>query len=73
LHAHRFAFRHGRRSRQALRLPEQASFTGKFVEPQKRDNGFLSILGQDSNFDLSLLDVENEVRIIALSKNNLFL
>ena len=70
LYSHRLAIRYCRRRRQPLRLPEQASFTEKFFGPQKCDNGFLSFLGDDGDFDLALLDIEDGVRIIALSEND---
>ena len=72
-HSHHLAFRHCRRGRQTLRLSDQASFADKFVLPQQGDDGFLSLLGYDGDFDLALLDIENRIGIVALSKNDFFL
>jgi hypothetical protein len=72
-HPHHLAFRHCRRGRQALGLSDQASFADKLVRPQQCDNGFLSLLGYDCDFDLALLDIENRIGIVALCKNDLFL
>ena len=71
--SHHLAFRHCRRGRQTLRLSDQASFADKFVLPQQGDDGFLSLLGYDSDFDLALLDIENRIGLVALGKNDVFL
>jgi hypothetical protein len=49
------------------------SFANKFVWPQQCDDGFFALLGHDGDFDLALLDIENRIRVVALSKNDLFL
>ena len=72
-HAHRHAFRHCGRRRQALRLSDQASFADEFVHAQDGDDRFLALLRDDGDFDFALLDVENRVRVIALRKDDFFL
>ena len=40
-------------------------------DTQECDNGFLALLGYDSDFDLALLDIENRIGGITLRKNDL--
>jgi hypothetical protein len=67
------AFRHCHGGRHAPRLPGQASFTAEFVRPQDCDDGFFALLGDNGDFDLALLDVENCIRRTALRKDRLVL
>ena len=51
----------------------QTSFTEKMPGSQDRNDRFLSLLGNDRELDLALLDVKNRVRDLSLRKNNLIL
>jgi len=69
LHPHHHAFRHCSCCRQVLQLPDQAALHPKeFIDPQDSDNGFLA-LGNDRDFDLALLNIENCVSDITLRKD----
>jgi hypothetical protein len=70
LYSHRLAFCHCRRGGQTLQLSDQAAFASKLIWPQDCDDSFLALLGNDGDFNLALFDVENRIRIVALSKNN---
>src|ERR1700724_1444887 len=51
----------------------QTSFAKKLTWFQDCDHRFLALLGNDGELDLALLDVENRVRDLSLSKNDLIL
>jgi hypothetical protein len=73
LHPHDLGFRHGRGCRYAQRLPGQASFAAELVRPQDCDDGFLALLGDNGDFDLALLDIENCIRKTTLREDRLVL
>jgi hypothetical protein len=51
------------------RLPGQASFAAEFVRPQDCDDSLLALLGDNGDFDLALLDIENCIRRTALRED----
>src|SRR5207237_5738114 len=51
----------------------QTSFAKKVTWSQDCNHRFLALLGNDGEFDLALLDVENRVRDLSLRKDNLIL
>ena len=53
LQPHDLAIRHCRGCRYPQRLSDQASLAAKFVRSEKRNNGFLPMLGNDGDLDLS--------------------
>src|SRR6185437_6098365 len=55
------------------RLSDQASLAAKLVRPEERNNGFLPLLGNDSDLDLSFWDVEHRVRRITLPEDRFVL
>src|SRR4029077_15621262 len=73
LQPHDLAIRHCRGCRYPQRLSDQASLAAKLVRSEKRNNGFLPMLGNDGDLDLSFLDVEHRVRRIALPEDRLVL
>ena len=73
LQPHDLAFRHCHGCRDAPRLPGQASFAAEFVRPQDRDDRLLALLGDNGDFDLALLDIENCIRRTALREDRLVL
>ena len=73
LDAHGDAFGHCDGCGQTLRLANQAALAQEFVRSENRDNGLLSLLRNDGDFDLSFFDIENQIRRIALRKKDLLL
>src|SRR4029453_1449468 len=51
----------------------QTRFAKKLTRSEDCNDRFLALLGNDSELDLALLDVENCVRNLSLRKNNLIL
>jgi hypothetical protein len=51
----------------------QASFAEELSGFQDSDHGFLALLGHNANLYLSLLDIENSIRGVALRKDDLVL
>ena len=51
----------------------QISFAKKVTWSQDGNHRFLALLGNDSEFDLALLDLKNRVRDVSLRENNLIL
>src|ERR1700730_11001687 len=66
---HDLALHHRRNSRYAQRLPRQASFAEESALSKDRNDRFFPLLGNDGNFYLALLDVENCVSRFALREN----
>jgi hypothetical protein len=52
--------------RHAPRLAGQTTFSAEFIWPHDGDDGFLPLLGKDSDFDLSFVDVKDRIRQISL-------
>jgi hypothetical protein len=48
------------------RVAIQARFTEKLTRSEDCNDGFLALLGNDSELDLALLDVKNRVRNLSL-------
>ena len=48
-----------------------AAFAEEMSGLKDRDDGFLALFGQDSELDLSFLNVKHSVRDVALRKHNL--
>src|ERR1700694_3091238 len=69
--ASKHAFIDRSRGGDTQRMAIQASFAKKLTWSQDRNHRFLALLGDDSELDLALLDVENRVRDLSLRKNNL--
>jgi hypothetical protein len=49
-----------------LGLSDQTSLAKKLIYAEERDHGFLSLLGDDGDFDFAFLDIEYCVCRIAL-------
>ena len=73
LYASNHAFIDGPGSCDAQRMAIKTSFAKKLAGSQDCDDCFLALLGNDSEPDLALLDVENRVRDLSLRENNLIL
>jgi hypothetical protein len=58
--------RHYRDRRQAPRLAGQARLAKEIACSENRDDGFLSLLRNNRDLDLALLDVEDRIRRITL-------
>src|ERR1041385_6648397 len=71
LHDDRFAERRG--CRYPLRLSGKAALAEEFVAFEDRDDGLLALLGNDGDFHLALLDVEDLVRRVTLREYDLVL
>jgi hypothetical protein len=69
-HANDFALSHGAGGCQAQWLPDQASLAKEIIGSEDRDHRFLSLFGRNDTLDLSLQDINDRVRGIALRKNN---
>ena len=67
------AFRQSGDRRQTQRLSGQAALAEEIADSQKRDHGFLALLGDDGLLDLAALNVENGIRRIALPEYDLIL
>ena len=65
------ALGHSRGRGHAMPLPNEASLAKEMAGPENRDNRLLSVLGDDGDFDLALVDIENSVGRIALGKYGL--
>jgi hypothetical protein len=52
-------------------LSDQAAFSNKFIRPQESYHSFLSVLRQNGDLDLALLDIEDGIGIAALRKKDL--
>jgi len=73
LQPHDLAFHHCRHSRHAQRLPHQASFANEIADSKDRDDCFFPLLGNNGDFNLALLDVENSIRRLSLREDGLIL
>ena len=73
LYASKHAFNDRPRRRDAQRMAIETSFAKKVTGFQDCNHRFLALLGNDSELDLALLDVENCVRDLPLRKNDLIL
>ena len=51
----------------------QTSFAKKVTWSQDGNHRFLALLGNDGEFDLALLDVENSIRGLSLREDSLIL
>ena len=69
--ASKHAFIDRSRRGDAQRMAIQTPFAEKLAWSQDRNHRFLALLGDDSELDLALLDVEDRVRHLSLRKNNL--
>jgi hypothetical protein len=54
-------------------LPYQASFAKEIARSKDRNDRFFALLGDNGDFDLALLDVENSIRRLSLREDNLIL
>jgi hypothetical protein len=70
---HDGGFDHRGNGRYALRLTGKAGFTEEFVRINYGDDGLFALLGNDSDLDLALLDVEDRICRVALGEYNLIL
>ena len=66
LKPHNLAFRHCRSRRHAAQLAGQTTFAAEFIRPKDCDDGFLALLGNDSDLDLAVTDVKDGICRIAL-------
>jgi hypothetical protein len=66
LQPHNLAFGHCLGCRHAPRLSGQTTFAAEFIRTHDCDDGFLPLLGKDSNFDLAVADVKDGIRGISL-------
>ncbi len=73
LQARYHAFIDGPGRCEAQRVAIQTSFAEKLTGFQDCDHRFLTLLGNDSEFDLAFLDVKNRVRGLSLRENSLIL
>ena len=73
LDAHHLAVRERGRSGDAPLLPREAAFAAEFVFFQDCDHGFLAVPGQDADFDLALVNIEDAIRGVALHEERLIL
>jgi hypothetical protein len=71
LEPHDLAFHHRRDRRHAQRLPRQASLAAEIAGSKDRNDCFFPLFGNNGDFDLALLDVENSVRHLALREDSL--
>lgn len=71
LQPHNLAFGHCLGCRHAPRLSGQTTFAAEFIRPHDCDDGFLPLLGKDSNFDLAVADVKDGIRGISLREDDL--
>jgi len=60
--AHDNAVDQSRNGRYALRLAGKAGFTEEFVRIKNCDDGLFTLLRNDSDLDLALLDIEERIR-----------
>jgi len=66
LHSHGLAGGHCHCRCQTLWLTDQTAFADEFVRSQDRDDGFLTLFGDNGDFDFSAFDVEDGIRGVAL-------
>jgi hypothetical protein len=52
-------------------LRRKTSLTTEFTLPQNSDHGFLSLFGDNGQFNLAPLNIKNRLRLIALRKDDL--
>src|SRR6185312_16541755 len=73
LEPHDRAFRHRPDGRDPPRLSGQAALTAELLRSKNCDDRLFPLPGNDSDFELALLDVEHGVRGIALLEDSLIL
>ena len=73
LQPHDHAFHHCRRRSNAQWLPGQAPLAAEIASSKDRNDCFFALLGNDGDFDLALLNVENSIRRLSLRKDGLIL
>src|ERR1700722_14561807 len=71
--SHDDAVRHGRDGRYAPRLPGKTPFAEKLTWPKNRNDGFLPLLRNDGELDLTLLHIKDGIRGLALRIDSLVL
>ena len=70
---HDYAVAHGGGARYALRLAGKTCLAEEFVRIKNGDDGLFALLGNDSDLDLALLNVEDRICGVALSEYGLIL
>ena len=65
------AFCHCPSRRHAQRLTRQRTFTKEFIRPKDCNYGFLAMLGNDAEFDVTCNDIEDIIRLVALREDDL--
>jgi len=70
-HDHTFSHCGGRSDAQWL--PGQASLAAEIARSKDRNDCFFPLLGNNGEFDLAVLDVEDSIRRLTLREDNLIL